>query len=46
MNDICPEGLNWINSTYELIRNSNEGFDADTISLLSMIVMTSNWWNP
>jgi hypothetical protein len=46
MNDICPEALNWINNTYEVIRGSNESFNGDTVSLLSMLVMTGNWWNP
>ena len=46
MNDICPEALAWINSVYEIIRTSNESFDADTVSLLSMLVMTANYWTP
>jgi endo-1,4-beta-D-glucanase Y len=46
MNDICPEALAWINNTYEAVRASNDGFNGDTISLLSMLVMTGNWWNP
>lgn len=46
MSDICPEALAWINSTYEVIKGSNESFQGDTVSLLSMIVMTDNWWKP
>jgi len=36
----------WLNATYDAVRESDNGYYADSVSLLSMVVMTGNWWEP
>jgi endoglucanase len=36
----------WLDALYTAIRTRHEGFDQDSIALLSMIVLGSNWWEP
>ncbi len=36
----------WLNDLYEAVRLSQEGYYEDTLTLLSMLVMTGNYWSP
>jgi hypothetical protein len=37
----------WLNSVWDaVIANSDGGYYADTIAMLSLIAMSGNWWSP
>ena len=41
-----PTQQQWLNDIYDAVRVSDEGYYEDTISLLCLLVMTGNYWNP
>jgi endo-1,4-beta-D-glucanase Y len=41
-----PTQQQWLNDVYDAVRVSDEGYYEDTISLLCLLVMTGNYWNP
>ncbi len=36
----------WLNAVYDAVRLSDEGYYEDTVSLLCLLAMTANYWNP
>lgn len=36
----------WLNSLYQAVRNVHEDYYEDSVTLLSLLVMTGNYWNP
>jgi len=36
----------WPEAAYDSVCESDDGYDADSVSQLSMLVMTGNWWEP
>jgi hypothetical protein len=36
----------WLNSLYGAVRNARQGYYEDSINLLSLLVLTGNWWDP
>jgi len=36
----------WLNSLYAAVRNARQGYYEDSINLLSLLVLTGNWWDP
>lgn len=36
----------WLNAIYEAVRSEEQGYYADTVTLLCLIVMTGNYWAP
>ncbi len=41
-----PSQQGWLNALYDSVRGVNEGYYEDTVALLSMLVMTGNFWVP
>jgi len=36
----------WLEALYDSVRDTNQGYYEDSVTLLSMLVMTGNWWEP
>lgn len=36
----------WLNDVYDAVRGSHEDYYEDTVTLLSLLVMTGNYWDP
>lgn len=44
---MCTPGqLTWLNAVYEAVYTREEGYYEDSVTLLSMLVMTGNFWDP
>lgn len=41
-----PTGQSWLNGIYESVRVDQEGYYEDTLTLLCLLVMTGNLWDP
>ncbi len=41
-----PDGQAWLNALYDSIRGSDDDYYEDTLSVLCMLVLTGNWWDP
>ena len=41
-----PSQQLWLNGLYEAVRLSDESYYEDTLTLLSMLVMSGNFWGP
>ena len=41
-----PSGQQWLNSLYDSTRTSDQDYYEDTLSVLSMLMLTANWWDP
>ncbi len=41
-----PAGQGWLNQVYDLVRERQEGTYEDTVTLLCLLVMTRNAWDP
>jgi hypothetical protein len=37
---------NWLDALYDAVRTRHEGYTADSITLLSLLVLGGNWWEP
>jgi hypothetical protein len=42
----APEQQAWLNAIYDAVRTAHEGYYEDTVTLLCLLVMTTNWWDP
>ena len=42
----APSQQQWLNALYDAARVSDEDYYEDTLSLLSVLVMTGNYWSP
>lgn len=40
------DGQQWLNDIYDSVRYRNEGYYEDSVALLSLLVMTGNFWDP
>lgn len=36
----------WLNAIYDAVRSEKQGYYADTVTLLCLILMTGNYWSP
>jgi len=36
----------WLNACWEAVRQSDEGYYEDTVTLLALLAMSGNWWSP
>jgi hypothetical protein len=36
----------WLNAIYDAVRSESQGYYADTVTLLCLILMTGNYWAP
>lgn len=43
---VTPTQQQWLNDLYEAVRLSDEGYFEDTLTLLSLLVMSGNSWGP
>jgi endo-1,4-beta-D-glucanase Y len=44
---MCTPGQQaWLNAIYEAVREREEGYYEDSVTLLCMLVMTGNFWDP
>lgn len=41
-----PAQQDWLNAVYDAVRHHREDYYEDSIGLLSMLVMTGNYWDP
>ncbi len=41
-----PALQDFLNGLYDSVKDSNEGYYGDSLSLLSLLVMSGNWWQP
>ena len=41
-----PSLQQWLNDLYDAVRTSNEGYYEDTVTLLCLILLTGNYWDP
>ncbi len=41
-----PNGQDWLNALYDSVRGSDDNYYEDTLSVLCMLVLTGNWWDP
>lgn len=41
-----PSGQGWLNAVYDRVRQEQEGYYEDTVTLLCLLAMTRNWWDP
>ena len=41
-----PAGQQWLNDTYDAVRSEAQGYFEDSVTLLSLLVMTHNYWDP
>jgi endo-1,4-beta-D-glucanase Y len=41
-----PAQQSWLNELYDAVRQSDESYYEDSISLLCLLVMTGNYWSP
>jgi endo-1,4-beta-D-glucanase Y len=40
------DGQSWLNAVYDAVREREEGYYEDTVTLLALLVMTHNYWSP
>ena len=43
---VDPDGQAWLDATWEAVRCRDEGYYEDTVTLLAMLVMSHNRWDP
>ena len=43
---IDPQAQGWLNDLYDSVRDSDDNYYEDTLSVLCMLVLTGNWWDP
>jgi hypothetical protein len=44
---MCTPGQqDWLNAIYDTVRDGEEGYYEDSVTLLCMLVMTHNFWDP
>ncbi len=43
---IDPLGQSWLNAVYDSVRLSHEGYYEDSVTLLSMLLISRNFWDP
>lgn len=41
-----PAGQQWLNGVYDAVVNGEEGYYEDSVALLSLLLMTRNYWDP
>ncbi len=41
-----PAQQGWLNAVYAALRQHHEGYYEDSVTLLSLLVMTGNYWDP
>ncbi|MFM9134432.1 MAG: glycosyl hydrolase family 8, partial [bacterium] len=41
-----PEGAAWLRAIYDAVREAEEGYYEDSVTLLCLLVMTRNFWSP
>ena len=41
-----PAQQGWLNAVYAAVRQHHEGYYEDSVTLLSLLVMTGNYWDP
>ncbi len=41
-----PEQQEWLNRIYDRVRNVHDDYYEDSLTLLSLLVMSGNWWSP
>jgi hypothetical protein len=41
-----PKQQAWLNAIYEAVHRHHEGYYEDSVGLLSLLVMTGNYWDP
>lgn len=41
-----PDQQGWLNAIYDAVRRHHEGYYEDSVALLSLLVMTGNYWDP
>jgi len=41
-----PGGQTWLNAVYDAVRGEEQGYFEDTVTLLCLLVMTGNYWDP
>lgn len=41
-----PNQQAWLNAIYNAVRNTHEDYYEDTVTLLTLLVMTGNYWDP
>ncbi len=41
-----PDGQQWLNDVYDAVRNEAQGYFEDSVTLLSLLAMTGNYWDP
>ncbi len=41
-----PAGQTYLDAIYDAVRDSDEDYYEDSLTLLSLLVLTGNWWNP
>lgn len=43
---VTPAQQVWLNNIYDVTRQTQQDYYEDTLALLSMLIMTGNFWNP
>ncbi len=41
-----PDQQDWLNAVYDAVRTRHEDYFEDSVNLLSLLVMTGNYWDP
>ena len=41
-----PSQQDWLNAVFDAVQDSDEEYYEDTVSLLSLLLMTNNYWDP
>ena len=41
-----PTAQSWLNDLYDSVRDREEGYYEDSVTLLSLLVMSRNYWTP
>jgi hypothetical protein len=39
-------GQAWLNAIFDVVANRTEDYYEDSVTLLCLLVMTGNWWDP
>lgn len=42
----APEQQDWLDAIFDAVKNSDEEYYEDTVSLLCLLAMTNNYWDP
>ena len=43
---LVPSQQNWLNQIYNSVRNVSQDYYADSVTLLNLLIMTGNYWDP